>query len=479
MEEKIIYEKLGFRCGIECHQQLETHKLFCDCPSLVNDPAKADSLVKRSLRASAGETGDVDVAATFEEAKKKEIEYEACFSSSCIVELDEEPPHDINKEAVDIALEVALLMNMKIVDEIQVMRKVVVDGSNVSAFQRTALVAIDGFIETSKGKVSIPVLFLEEEAAKKLRVTDESVRYRLDRLGVPLLEIATGPDIKGAEHAKEVASIIGMILRSTNKVKRGIGSIRQDVNVSIKGGSRVEIKGFQNLKSMPKVIDYEIKRQMQLIKQGKKIKKEVRKFNADFSTSFLRPMPGASRLYPETDVYPIRITKERIENIELPELLTEKAMILEREHGLNFSLAQEIAGRDIDFLSYVRRYDKIKPELIAQVLIEMPKEIKARFNLDINNIKNDDYDSILKKLNEGNIEREAVLDILTKFAKGEKVDFSSFKKRDISDLEKEIKRIVDENRDASFNAIMGEVMKKFRGKVDGKAVAGLINKLLK
>ncbi|MCG2719209.1 MAG: Glu-tRNA(Gln) amidotransferase GatDE subunit E, partial [Nanoarchaeota archaeon] len=205
----IDYSKLGFKGGLEFHQQLETHKLFCSCPSIVHDDNPSINF-KRKLRAVAGETGEVDLAAAFEQNKDKTFVYDACPTSSCMVEFDEEPPHEVNNEALDIVLEVALLLNCKIVEQIHFMRKTVVDGSNVSGFQRTALVGVDGFIETSKGKVKVSSVCLEEEAAKK--VEDH---YRLDRLGVALVEIATDPDIKDADHAKEAASIIGMILRST------------------------------------------------------------------------------------------------------------------------------------------------------------------------------------------------------------------------------------------------------------------------
>jgi glutamyl-tRNA(Gln) amidotransferase subunit E len=266
---ELDYTKLGFKCGIEIHQQLDTKKLFCNCSSIVHD-TKPDLIVRRKLTAVAGETGSIDNAAAYEKSKDKEFIYEACSTSCCLVELDEEPPHNVNQDALKIVLEVSLLLNATIVDEIQFMRKTVIDGSNVSGFQRTALVAQDGYIETSKGKVIIESICLEEEAAKKIETTKEYARYRLDRLGIPLIEIATDASIKDPEHAKEVSQKLGMILRSTGKVKRGLGTIRQDVNVSIKQGVRTEIKGFQDLKSIPKVINYEVERQLKEIKNSKK-----------------------------------------------------------------------------------------------------------------------------------------------------------------------------------------------------------------
>src|SRR3989344_4799798 len=176
------YRKLGFKCGIECHQQLETHKLFCRCPSLVNDPNKADIFFERRLHISSGELGFKDIAALHEIRKEKTFFYEACSASSCLVELDDEPPHQVNMHALKTALEIALLLNAKPIHAIQFMRKTVLDGSNVSGFQRTALIATNGSIETSKGSVGIQTICLEEEAATKIKEEADSVTYRLDRL---------------------------------------------------------------------------------------------------------------------------------------------------------------------------------------------------------------------------------------------------------------------------------------------------------
>ncbi|MBW2995128.1 Glu-tRNA(Gln) amidotransferase subunit GatE, partial [Candidatus Woesearchaeota archaeon] len=276
MAKEINYKELGFKCGIETHQQLEGKKLFCDCPTL-NIREGGEIKVLRKLRAVIGETGEIDKAAAEASAKGKSFHYLGDSKDVCLVDIDEEPPHPINQEAVKTVLIVAKLLNAKIVDEIQVMRKTVVDGSNTSGFQRTALVAYDGYIKTSKGKIRIPTIFLEEEACQKLKETKDSVSYRLDRLGIPLIEIATEPDIVDNEHAKETAEKIGMILRSTGRVKRGIGTIRQDINVSIKKRKRVEIKGVQNLGLIAKTIEQEIKRQRGLIEENEKFKSEVRK----------------------------------------------------------------------------------------------------------------------------------------------------------------------------------------------------------
>src|SRR3989338_2470115 len=340
---EINYQELGFKCGLECHQQLEGRKLFCNCPSL-NSDKEPDIKFLRKLKAVAGETCDIDIAAEFEMLKNKKIIYEGNSEDICLVEQDDEPPHELNKQALETTTKVALLLNAKIVDEIQVMRKTVVDGSNVSGFQRTALVAMDGVIDTSLGRVKIPTICLEEEAAQKLDEGKDFIRYRLDRLGIPLIEIATSSDLKTPEHAKEVAGHIGMVLRSVEGIKRGLGTIRQDVNISIEGGARTEIKGFQDLRSIPKVIEYEVKRQLEAIKQGRKLEKEVRKAEPDFTTSFLRPLPGAARLYPETDVLHVKIDKKHIEELKkkLPKLLTEKIEEFAKKYNITKEIAKEL-----------------------------------------------------------------------------------------------------------------------------------------
>src|SRR3989338_2009700 len=265
MPRQSKYEKIGFKAGLEIHQQTEHGgKLFCRCPCIIKDD-NYDLTFRRSLRASASELGEIDHAAMYELAKGKYFVYNGYNDTNCLVELDESPPEELNKDALNIALQVSLLLNAKPVDAIQFMRKMVIDGSNVSGFQRTALVAINGYIETSEGRISIPTICLEEEAAKKIEDNEKFRVYNLSRLGIPLIEISTGPDIKSPQGAKEAAEKIGMVLRSVKGIRRGLGSIRQDINVSIKGHPRVEIKGFQDLRSIPKVVEYEVNRQQQLI----------------------------------------------------------------------------------------------------------------------------------------------------------------------------------------------------------------------
>jgi len=264
------YKQLGLKVGLEIHQQLNTkRKLFCHCPTVLrtDDPIFT---VERKLRPTPSEIGEVDVAALKEYMRGKTYIYQY-YDTNCLVELDEEPPHLVSDEAKVIGVEVSLLLNSNIIEEIQVMRKTVLDGSNTSAFQRTMLISTDGYIKTKDGPVSILTVCIEEDAARLISQDDTTKTFRLDRLGIPLVEIATGPDISNPEQAKEAAYALGQILRATGKVKRGLGTIRQDLNVSIREGGRVELKGVQKLEMIPSWVEREIERQINLVE----IKKEL------------------------------------------------------------------------------------------------------------------------------------------------------------------------------------------------------------
>jgi glutamyl-tRNA(Gln) amidotransferase subunit E len=280
MAEQLDYSKIGLKCGIEIHQRLETHKLFCDCPSaMIEDESKTEvKKIVRQLRAVAGETGDIDVAARHEMEKGSYFVYHYYPQTNCLVELDEEPPHPMNTDALKTVLQVCKMMDAHIVDEVQVMRKTVVNGSNTAGFQRTALVAVNGHIDVGGARIGVPTISIEEEAAKDITKGVDAdgrqfVEYGLDRLGIPLIEIGTDPDIKTPEQCMQVAEHIGMILRSTGKVARGLGTIRQDVNVSVRDGARIEIKGAQDLKMIPTLVEYEARRQLALLE----IKKDLEK----------------------------------------------------------------------------------------------------------------------------------------------------------------------------------------------------------
>lgn len=269
---EIDYSKVGLKCGLEVHQQLNTSKLFCRCPSILRED-KPTATFSRRLRPVPSELGEYDPAALEAYLKGQTYVYEAYSDSTCLVEADEEPAMVIDQKALETALEIAMLINAKPIDEIVVMRKMVLDGSNTSGYQRTALVATDGFLEINGKKIGIPTLIVEEDAARPLAKTAGFIFYRLDRLGIPLVELSTAPDISSPEEAKQTALKIGEIFRLTGKVRRGLGSIRQDVNISIVGGSRIEIKGVQELEKIDEYVRREVQRQLGLLEIRDELKR--------------------------------------------------------------------------------------------------------------------------------------------------------------------------------------------------------------
>ena len=456
------YKTIGLKSGLEIHQQLDTHKLFCDCPSILRTD-EPEYEIERTLNPVIGETGEIDIAVKHEATKNKKFKYQV-YDTNCLVELDEEPPHAINQEALKIALQISHLLNCKIFPVTQVMRKTVIDGSNTTGFQRTTLIAHDGHITLKSGnKIAIDAVMLEEDSARPVSEDENSKTYKLDRLGIPLVEIATGPHMHTPEEIKEAALKIGEILRAC-KVKRGIGTIRQDVNISIKGSKRVEIKGFQDPKMMITTINKEIERQQECIK-NKSCKNEVRGALPDGSSKFQRPMPGAARMYPETDIPLLKIPRQLIDKTKKnpPKLTSEHKSYLD-EFGLNPELIKLILKQNLseDFKILIHEHNN--PNLVAKMLtLYQPKpkiEIdKLEEILENKTISENQIKTIMQKLSEGKSLKEAT------------------QKSDIN-LKEEAQKIIKQKPGLSQGAYMGLIMGKFKGQVSGKEVADILKKLM-
>lgn len=284
------YKQAGLKVGIEIHQRLATRrKLFCSCPSVFEE-AENTFAIKRRLRPTASEIGKVDAAAMEEFSKERDFIYHMYENCTCSIESDSDFPREINPEALEIVLQLAKMLKMQVPDVLQIMRKVVIDGSNTTGYQRTALVGIgtkDSFIETEWGAVHLQEMQLEEESATKISEEAGVIHYRLDRLGIPLIELSSAPEIWHPKQAKEFAEKLGLLLRSL-KVQRGIGTIRQDINISIKNGARIEAKGFQDIRILDKVIENEVGRQKDLIRVREKLKGKVICFHQKDLTSLFK-----------------------------------------------------------------------------------------------------------------------------------------------------------------------------------------------
>jgi len=623
MTDDFDYEALGLVAGLEIHQQLDTAtKLFCGCPTTLREPDGSTKTITRYLHPTKSELGELDEAALEESQVEREFEY-LTYDSTCLVEADDEPPHRVDDEALAVAMEIAQLLDMRAVDQVHVMRKLVIDGSNTSGFQRTMLVATDGEIETSEGPVGVEDLMLEEESAQRVEETDSGVRYSLDRLGIPLVEIGTDPDIRSPAQAQEAAERIGMLLRSTGQVRRGLGTIRQDVNVSIAEGARVEIKGVQSLEDIEDLVRNEVGRQVELLDiadeltdrdasigdpqdvtevfkgtdsgviqgaltdggevravalpgfgglVGREIQpdrrlgtefsdhakrhgaggifhtdelpaygvtegevealaeavgldpdavagedatdavaivadapeiaegaieavaeraetategvpEETRDATEDATTQYLRPLPGAARMYPETDVPPVEPDPSEVET---PELLTEKTERYQREYDLDAGLAEQVA--------YGKRWELfedavesgVDATLAAQTVESTVTEIR-RDGAPVDNLTDDHFRAVFALLAEDELAKEGVPDLLAALA--ENPELSAEEAAEQEDLgsagEDEVREavvtVVERNAEqveaegmGAFSGLMGECMGELRGKADGDVVSDVL-----
>lgn len=478
---EIEYSKVGLKAGLEIHQQLEIgSKLFCNCPAYLRSDTP-DIIIKRKLHKVAGEGGEVDSAAQYESVIDREFIYEGYKDSTCLLEYDETPPYPLNELALTEAIRIALLLNCEIYQTTQIMRKTVIDGSNTSGFQRTLLIAKNGYVETSFGKVRIDTIALEEDAARIVSKEEKKAVFRLDRLGIPLVEIMTAPDMNTPEQIKETALKLGEILRAC-KVKRGIGTIRQDVNISVKGHDRVEIKGFQEPRIMILTVDKEIERQLGEIKEGKTLG-AVRKALDDGGSEFLRPMPGSARMYPETDLPLLKISRDRINQIKknLPKMRTEIRDELKKK-GLNDELIELVLDGKLEKFEYLISILPREGPLVAKMVTIWQNELASKFKKNSEEIggilSEDKLALVLENVVQGKIKGEDVRAIMQKLVEGVSLENAlKVEKVDDNALEEEIMKIVKEKPGLRANAYMGLVMAKLKGKVDAKKAMEILGRV--
>jgi glutamyl-tRNA(Gln) amidotransferase subunit E len=620
---KLEIDKIGLKVGLEIHQQLSTNKkLFCNCSS--NETDEFTFKFSRKLRASKSELGKYDPAAIFESIKSKRMIYYSNPSSCCLVEQDEEPPHDLNPDAKNTALLIASSLKSNIFSEIYPMRKMVIDGSNTSGFQRTMLVSQGGYLDVEGQKIGIQSICLEEDAAKLLADRETERDFSLERLGIPLVEIALEPVSAGPSEMRKIALTLGRLLRTTKKVARGLGSIRQDVNVSVAGGGVVEVKGVQQLDQLEKVIEYEAKRQHGLILISEKLKKiklekissneifditelmknckskiiqkalkdnsiikaiKIKNFSGMFSyspyedirlgkeigqlvrffgiggvfhldelpnygieqsdveniknflkidvndsfliiagkdskidyaidsiinriydardgvpaetrmatqtgnTVFLRPRPGASRMYPETDIPPIIVTSDEIKFAEknIPKLWDESLSDLQKKYQLNFQLAEQMFDSEYEDLFEKICADKsCSTNLVASLLVQTIPNLKRK-GLDATLLKHENIIKAFESLNKNKIQKESIEKIFEVTMSG--ISFEEALQKEESDqiddneLEKicdivikENSNIIDDQGTRAIDPLMGIVMKTTRGKASGEKINQLLQK---
>lgn len=259
------YADLGLRCGLEVHQQLRTRtKLFCRCPA-GRYSEEFDSEILRHMRPTLSELGEYDGTALMEKKTRKSIYYRIKQETVCTYEFDDTPPFPLSEEALEIALEVALLLRLNLVGELHISRKQYLDGSIPTGFQRTTILGVDGWIPYKDRRIGIAQLGLEEDSCREVSDEGHNRVCLTDRLGTPLIETVTCPDMRTPRECAEVCEIIRRLCRSTGKVRTGYGATREDVNVSIRGGTRIEIKGVPQISRIPRLIYNEARRQWSLL----------------------------------------------------------------------------------------------------------------------------------------------------------------------------------------------------------------------
>ena len=440
--------------------------------------------IRRKQHPVASELGEIDIAAQFEFFRNRNFFYQAFRNETCMVELDEEPPHSLNMEALQIALQIALLLNCEIPNEIHVMRKTVIDGSNTSGFQRTAVVGLNGKLKYKGREISITHVSLEEDAAAIVAEEGENVTYRLNRLGVPLVEIGTGIlENYMPREIQDIAFNIGMTCRSTEKAKRGIGTIRQDVNVSIRGGNRVEMKGVQDLGLLAKVIDLEVRRQLSL----PKVEEETRSVNEDGTTKYTRPLPGSARMYPETDTHPTILPQEFVEKLkkELPESWTKKLARFESKYRLSEDLAKQIIRSEhLEFFEKIVGKTRASPTIVANFFISTIKDLEKREKVELERLREEHYIDLFENIAEEKIVKEAIPEIIKFLAeKPGETATSAIKELNLEPMGvNELKKIIEEvlsKPGLTYDKAVGIVMSKVRGRIEAEVVMQQVKKLMK
>ncbi len=612
------YRAVGLKCGLEIHQQLDTHKLFCEDPSYLSESTPLTTF-RRRLRPTQSELGEVDAAALEEARRNLVFAYEAT-ENTCLVEADEEPPHALNPKALDVALTMALLLKAKPVSEVHVMRKIVIDGSNTGGFQRSALVAVDGAFEVDGKRIGVPTILLEEDAARKVAEHEGEVVYRLDRLGIPLVEIATTPDIESPEEAAVVALHLGSLLRATRRVRRGIGTIREDLNVSIRGGARIEIKGVQELRMIPVFVENEVQRQLALLEAARVlaergaapsdlqvqdvtavlersaskvvqssrshggrilgarltgfhgllkgrlgpefaaharvagvagilhsdelpgygitdaevaavrktlscgasdafvlvaaeeakaraafremdprfraafrgVPEETREPRPDGTTVYARPLPGKARMYPETDVPPIRVSEERLRSLasSLPEPPAQAIRRIGAQYAIHEQQARQLVEDGVDDVFEAIAKEFGEPKLAATILLNHIPEIR-REGLDADAIPSDHLHELVSLVKSSAFAKEAVPDVLRAMAQdrvraSEAAAQLGLTRASLEEIERVVSEVVAAHQGLvaergleSEGALMGLVMERLRGRADGRAVSEALRRRLR
>jgi glutamyl-tRNA(Gln) amidotransferase subunit E len=224
-------------------------------------------------------------------------------------------------------------------------------------------------------------------------------------------------------------------------------------------------------------------RQLDFVKKGKKNVSEVRNVLPDGTSEFLRPMPGSSRMYPETDLPLLKISRDFINDAKktLPKSKVELEQEL-KEEGLSHEMIKLLLqeGKVEEYKQLLKIVNN--SSLVVKTLIIWPKEISAKTKIDlikVDKILEDHLASVLEMFVKNKISESDVKNILEKIVAGESIENALKVERvETGAIEEQVLKIIKEKPGLSANAYMGLVMGQLKGKIDGKTAMEVIQKLL-
>ena len=369
---------------------------------------------------------------------------------------------------------------------------------------------VDIEVEGEKKEIGITRIHIEEDAGKLLHESADGTLVDVNRCGVPLIEIVTEPDIRGAEEARVFAEKIRNILEyvGVSDCNMEEGSIRFDVNLSVKEkgsdvlGTRTEMKNLNSFRALVRAVQYESKRQIIELKKGHRIIQETRKWDdVKGVSSSMRSKEEAHdyRYFPEPDLVPIVITDETIEQIksELPELPEAKRARYVAEYKLPDYDAGVLTASKVTakfFEETVALYDEPK-QISNWLMVDIPAMLKEK-ELSMENIPFTPAQlaELLKLIKDGTISGTIGKKVLVKMFEEDKnpkaiVEENNWAQMsDTSELESIIAQIIEDNpksiedigagNQKAYGFLTGQVMKATKGQANPQVANKIIRELV-
>lgn len=462
--------------GLEIHVQMDTKtKLFCSCP--VEFGAEPN---RNTCPVCLGLPGSLPV---------------------------------LNKKAVELATRAALALNCRINTRSIFARKNyfypdLPKGYQISQYEEP--LAVEGWLEVEGKRVRIRRLHIEEDAGKNLHEGSRTF-VDLNRAGTPLMEIVTEPDIDSPQMAKEFLEKLRSIMRyaGVSRADMEKGQLRCDINLSIrpKGskelGTRVEIKNVNSFKFVQKAIESEMERQTKLLLSGEKVVQETRTF--DPSTGLTHPMRSKEeaedyRYFPEPDLLPLILSPNWVEEIRrsMPELPEQRLERFLKEYGLEeYSAKVLTVNKELgDFFEESLNHYGEEPRLTANWLLNDLLGQLAEWGKDIESspVSTESLAELVRLIKEGVLSSKLAKEVLKEMVATGKRPTQVVEEKGLRQVSDEdairglIEQVLQENhREAErfrageekvFGFLVGQVMKKAKGKANPQLVNSLLKRML-